>query len=121
MEFYQTINKKIQSDELQQAVKISDLPKYCASIYEVMHDDGDHGEISCVWGVFVIHREVIKHGVRFTMPGCPNAFAWTLTSENDNNEILFHLTTNRKQHEEEFVESIEEFVADWQVGLGELG
>ena len=120
MEFYCNINKSITAGDLQLSVTISDLPQYCESIYEVMHDDSDHGEVNCVWGVFVVHREIIKEGLRFTFPGCPNAFAWTVTSENNNTEIVLHLTTNRKEHEKEFVKSIEQFVDDWQVGLERL-
>lgn len=120
MEFYRTINKAIPSAGIQKQLKISDLSKYCDSIYEATYDDGDHGEISCVWGVFSIHREVIKHGLRFTMPGCPNALAWSITAENGKTEVLFYLTINRKEHEDEFVESIEQFVDDWAMGLATL-
>ena len=120
MEFYRHINKSTPSGDLQSVIKIADLPSYCASIYEVMHDDGDHGEVSCVWGVFSIHREVIKQGLRFTMPGCPNALAWTITAEKGNNDVLLHLTINRDEHDEEFIESIEQFVDDWQAGLSRL-
>ena len=117
MEFYRTATRPITTTELQSSITISELPKFCKSIYEVMHDDGDHGEINCIWGVFTVHREIIKDGLRFTLPGCPNAVAWTVTAEN-NNEILVHLTINRQQHDPDFVESIEEFVDEWQVGLG---
>ena len=99
---------------------IINLPIYCDSIYEVMLDDGDSGEINCIWGVFIVHREVIKAGVRFTMPDCPNALAWTITSEKEGAEILFHLTINRDEHEEEFLESIEEFVDEWVTGLARM-
>ena len=121
MEFYRAIKKPMSSGELQSAIKITDLPSYCASIYEVTHDDGDQGEISCVWGVFSIYREVIKHGLRFSMPGCPNALAWTITAEKGDNEILLHLTINREEHDEEFIESIVQFADDWQAGLSRLG
>jgi len=117
MEFYRTVNKPITTTDLQSSITISDLPKFCQSIYEVMHDDGDHGEINCIWGVFTVHREIIKDGLRFTLPGCPNAVAWTVTTES-NNEVVVHLTINKKQHDPDFIESIEEFVEDWQVGLG---
>lgn len=117
MEFYRHINKSITSGKLQSALTISDLPKYCASIYEVMHDDGDHGEINCVWGVFNVHREMIQDGVRFTLPGCPNAVAWTVTADKNTGEIVVHLTINKKQHDPDFIESIEEFVEGWKVGL----
>ena len=71
-------------------------------------------------GVFAINREEIKKGVRFTMPRCPNDLAWTLTSEKGGTEILFHLTINRAEHEEEFLESIEEFVDYWATSLARL-
>lgn len=120
MEFYRRVNNATYFDRLQSLLTIADLSGCCGSIYEVMHDDGDHGEINCIWGVFIIHREVIKKGVRFTMPGCPNALAWTITSENNDTEILFHLTINRDEHEQEFIESIEDFVDDWADALAEL-
>ena len=117
MEFYRNTNKKLTIVELQLLITISDLPRFCSSIYEVMHDDGDHGEINCLWGVFIVHREVIKDGLRFTLPGCPNAVAWTITVESSNDEIVVHLTINQKQHDPDFIESIEQFVNDWRTGL----
>jgi len=117
MEFYRAINKSIAVTDLQTLIMISDLPVVCASIYEVIHDDGEHGEINCIWGVFVVHREIIKDGLRFTLPDCPNAMAWTITTESSNNGIIVHLTINQKQHDPDFVESIEQFIDEWQVGL----
>lgn len=118
MEFYGTTNKDIATAELQSSITISELPKFCKSIYQVMHDDDDHGEINCVWGVFIVHREIINDGLRFTLPGCPNALAWTVTTENYN-EVVVHLTTNQKEQDQDFVESIEDFVDEWQMGLNE--
>lgn len=120
MEFYRNISKSIDSGNLQSVMTIADLTDYCDSIYEVMHDDFDHGEINCVWGVFIVHRELIKSGIRFSMPGCPNALAWTVTAEEEGAEVLFHLTINRDEHEEEFIESIEDFVDGWARGLALL-
>lgn len=120
MEFYRTINKSATADDLQVSIAISDLPKFCESIYEVVYDDGNHGEINCVWGVFIIHREIIKNGLRFTMPGCPNAFAWTVTAENNDNKIVLHMSTNQHEHEEEFVESLDQFADDWETGLNDV-
>ncbi len=117
MEFFCTVNKAVTPAELQSSMTISSLPTHCNSIYEVMHDDGDHGEINCIWGVFIVHREVIKDGLRFTLPGCPNALAWTVTAENNNSETVVHLTINKQQPDPDFAESIEEFVEDWRAGL----
>ena len=118
MEFYRRQNKIVTIADLQSLIVISNLSEFCKSIYEVMHDDGDHGEVNCLWGMFLVHREIIKDGLRFTLPGCPNALAWTITTENNNNEILVHLTTNQNQHDQDLIESIEQFIDDWQTGLG---
>jgi hypothetical protein len=117
MEFFCTVNKAVTPAELQSSMTIESLPTHCNSVYEVMHDNGDHGEINCIWGVFTVHREAIKDGLRFTLPGCPNALAWTVTAENNNSETVVHLTINKQQPDPDFAESIEEFVEDWRAGL----
>ena len=117
MEFYRATDRSIAVTDLQALIMITDLPRFCKSIYEVMHDDGDHGEINCLWGVFIVHREVIRDGLRFTLPGCPNAVAWTIATDSNNDEIVVHLTTNQTQQDPDFVESIEQFVDEWVAGL----
>ena len=108
-------------EKLQQALCISRLPEYCQSIYEVMHDDGDHGEVNCLWGVFVVHRELIKGGIRFTLPGCPNNLAWTVTTACSPKPELTDIHCTIRQPEPDadpdFRESIDEFMDDWEAGL----
>jgi hypothetical protein len=57
----------------------------------------------------------VRDGVRFTLPGCPNALAWTVTAEPEG--VLVHCTINRTEHDPDFIESIETFVEDWRTGL----
>ncbi|WP_212636870.1 hypothetical protein [Desulfacinum hydrothermale] len=78
--------------------------------------------IFCIWGRFVIHREKINGGVRFTMPECPNAFPWTVTTGFPPalDKIVVHGTLNRTEHDPDFVESMEEFFAHWKEGLESL-
>ena len=117
MEFYsELISTRVRAKDLQEILAIEALPGLCASIDEVLSDHGDRGEVYCVWGQFDIARELIRDGVRFTLPGCPNALAWTVTCEGEDS-IVIHCAINKRQHEPEFVESIECFVQDWANGL----
>ncbi len=73
MEFFAFASMSTDSAQLQEALTITRLPAFCASIDEVFTDHGDNGEIYCLWGPFVVNREPIRDGVRFSLPGCPNA------------------------------------------------
>jgi hypothetical protein len=85
----------------------------------IWRDDLDAGEIYCLWGQFEVRREPIRDGVRFTLPGCPNALAWTVTAESES--VLVHCTIKRTEHDPDFIESIETFIEDWQAGLERPG
>ena len=119
MEFFVSAAAPFSAAELQQQVRIDNLPQWCASIDKVLSQQGERGEIYCLWGQFRIHREMICHGVRFTLPGCPNAVQWTVTAEETEGrrEVRVHLTINRERHEPDFVESIEAFLEDWRQGI----
>ncbi|GAB0148205.1 hypothetical protein McPS_09450 [Marichromatium sp. PS1] len=64
-----------------------------------------------------MRRECLRGGVRFALPECPNALAWTLTETIDGGAVMIHCTIARHDPEPEFVESIETFVEDWRIGL----
>jgi hypothetical protein len=67
----------------------------------------------------VLRPEPIRDGVRFTLPGRPNALAWTVTAKSEG--VLVHCTISRTEHDPDFIESIETFVEDWQAGLDRPG
>lgn len=119
MEFYATARLPFTANELQRYLRIDNLPVWCASIETVLSHQGERGRIYCLWGEFAIHQEILRDGVRFTLPGCPNALQWTVTAEADTHpgQVVVHCTINRQQHAPEFVESLEQFVADWKAGL----
>lgn len=119
MEFFARLELPAGAEALQQRLEIGALPACCDSIYEVRRHDGEVGEINTIWGVFEVRRELIRGGVRFTLPGCPNAFAWTVTTglAPDPGAVVVHATINRQEHDPDFIESIETFVADWRRGL----
>ena len=123
MEFFAYSNRDIPEADLQSRLGIGDLPLLCASIDRVISVQGNFGEIYCLWGKFRIHREEILGGVRFSLPYCPNALAWTITRADPTdraNGCCVHCTINRGTHAPDFIESIEQFVRDWAAGLEAL-
>ena len=56
-------------------------------------------------------RSEIKGGIRFALLACPNALCWTITTgfPPEPESIVIHLTINRQQINQEFVEEIDEF------------
>jgi hypothetical protein len=119
MEFFATTSIPASAEDLQRRLTISALPRWCASVAKVLSDTGSRGEIYCVWGTFLTNREDIHGGVRFSLPGCPNAFQWTVTTGQAPNpqQTVIHATINRTEHDQDFIDSIRQFVADWKTGL----
>lgn len=119
MEFFATAIIPASAEGLQQRLTIRDLPHWCASIEEVPSDAESSGEIYSVWGAFHVRREALRQGVRFSLPGCPNALQWTVTtgSAPEPRHTVIHATINRAEHEPDFIDSIRQFVDDWKAGL----
>lgn len=119
MEFFATTIISSSAEELQRRLTIVDLPHWCASIEKVLSDAKSSGEIFCVWGTFLTNREVMRNGVRFSLPDCPNAFQWTVTTGHQPNpkHTYIHATINRVEQDQDFVDSLQKFVDDWKAGL----
>lgn len=119
MEFFATADIHVRAAKLQKNLCIGNLPRWCASIEQVLKNQGDRGSIYCLWGEFRVHRELIGGGVRFSLPTCPNGLQWTVTVENGApvGKASVHCTSNRREHALDFIESVERFVADWKAGL----
>lgn len=123
MEFFATPEIRASAAQLQARLSIPALTGFCASISQILRHPGDQGddsgEIYCLWGQFPIQRELLRDGVRFSLPTCPNALQWTITTDPAAPETntLIHLTINRQAIDADFAESIELFVEDWKKGL----
>lgn len=119
MEFFSIADVRTDQEALKRRLDIPSLPRWCASIDEVLSADGDGGEIYSVWGQFNIRREEINGGLRFTLPNCPNAFSWTVTTGHPPapEGVVVHCTINRTEHDEDFLETIRDFAEDWKAGL----
>lgn len=118
MEFFEEIETHTADPAtLKGRIRISSLPRFCRSIDSVISDRHDSGEIYSVWGQFRVSREEIRNGVRFAFVDCPHAFAWTVTCHENRKLLVVHCTIDDREADRDFVESIEEFVTDWGVGL----
>lgn len=121
MEFFEELERQgVDIEEIKDLLRISTLPIHCSSIDSVISENHNVGEIYCVWGQFKISREVIRNGVRFALLDCPHALAWTITYHEDRNMLVVHCTIDDREEDKEFIESIQEFVSDWGIGLGNV-
>lgn len=119
MEFLITAHVETQP-EIIQSLTMENLNQYCAEIETILHVHNEHSaDIYCLWGEFTIHRQVINGGVRFSMPQCPNALAWTITTgfAPAPEKIVIHATINCTEHDVDFIESIQDFMQAWKQGL----
>ena len=119
MEFFATAVIPATVPDLQRRLTIGDLPRWCASVEKVLNDEGASGEIFSVWGTFHVRREDLRQGVRFSLPDCPNALQCTVTTGHPPSpqHAAIHATINRTEHDQDFIESIRQFVEDWKSGL----
>jgi len=119
VEFFATSAIRASTADLQRRLTIDELPHWCASIEKVLSSEESSGEIFCVWGTFRTRREDLDYGVRFSLPDCPYALQWTVTTGHDPDpqHTYIHLTTNRSEHDQELVDSIVQFMDDWKTGL----
>jgi len=118
MEFFQKVySPNFDAKHLKNLLTLNSLPKLCASISEVAVHDDNNVDIYCVWGEFNVRREEIRYGVRFSLLNCPHALAWTITFNQENQNIIIHCTIDKTEQDSDFVESIHDFVEDWANGI----
>lgn len=119
MEFFEEANARLTASDIQN-LKLDCLDKLCSEIDKVISVDSvNSATIFCAWGEFIVERSLINGGVRFALPKCPNALAWTITTglEPRRDHVVIHCVINRKAHSQDFIDSIELFVNAWKMGL----
>jgi len=122
LEFFTIAGVKTTANAIQE-ITVADLDRYCSDIDQVLSVENDNvGTIYCIWGEFTVERQIIKGGLRFSLPDCPNALGWTITTGYDPapNKIVIHCTINRTVHDDIFIESIESFNNSWKSGIEQL-
>ena len=118
MEFFKIIDIQTNEQQIQEEIDIENLEKFCAGMF-VMKGNREEAKIGSVWGEFTLRRDLIKGGLRFSLLECPNAFTWTITTGYPpaRDKIVLHVTINRQQKQDHFIEEIHDFIQDWEDGL----
>lgn len=114
MEFFRIIKLKPQDKTIQDEITIENLEFISNEIFVIGDQNNTDADIGGIWGEFTLTRSLINGGVGFALIECPNALTWTITTgfPPDPDAIVIHLTINRQQQKESFIEEIEEFLND---------
>lgn len=114
MEFFRIIDISIAQDELTELLAFANLENLSNQIFPIAEPHNNRVDIGSLWGEFSLLREEINGGVRFALMECPNALSWTVTTgyEPAPEGVVIHLTINRKEINQEFLEEIEDFLND---------
>ena len=114
MEYFRFIKIKTQDTIIQNKLTIANLELMSNEIFVIGDQNKTEANIGGVWGEFTLTRTLIRGGLRFALVECPNALTWTITTgiNPDPDVIVVHLTINRQQQKESFIEEIEEFLDD---------
>lgn len=118
MEFFQIVDIHTTEKTIQEKLTLGNLEAFCESIFPL-----DENPEVCLtggmWGEFIVRRDLIMGGVRFSMLNCPNALAWTITTGYPpaREKVVVHLTINRERKQEQFVKEIHLFLEDLNNGI----
>ena len=114
MEFFRILKLKTLDATIQEELTIENLERMTNQIFVVGNQDKNEGNIGGIWGEFTLTRALIRGGLRFALLECPNALTWTITTglQPDPETVVVHLTINRQEQKESFIEEIEEFIDD---------
>ena len=119
MEFFKIVDVVTTESELQDSLSLEYLEGFSNQLFNLGKPTAKQSTIGGVWGEFTLSREKIKGGLRFALLECPNALCWTLTTgyPPDRDALVVHLTINRQQKKQEFLDEIEDFLEDHVVCL----
>lgn len=120
MEFFEYADILTTQEAIRNKVSIDTLPFFCEEIEEVAEPE-KLGKVIYFrhWGRFHLRREEVMGGVRFSVPDCPNALAWTVTTGYPPypEKIVLHATINRLEHDAEFIAATKALLATLKTGL----
>jgi len=114
MEFFRIINTHIDEQHIKNTCDFNSLELMSSQLFLLESLSNSIAKIGSLWGEFTLTRQEIKGGLRFSLLECPNALAWTITTgyKPAPNSVIVHLTINRTEKDQEFLEEIEEFLDD---------
>jgi hypothetical protein len=114
MEFFRTINSKTDENGIKKTLDFKHLELMSSQLFLLEPQSEYLAETGSLWGEFTLTRQEIKGGLRFSLLECPNALTWKITTgyEPAPESIIVHLTINRTEKDEEFLEEIKDFLDD---------
>jgi len=118
MEFFKIINIQTTEIQLHKLISFENFNLLNENLF-ILDYENNAVNIGSIWGEFSLNLNQIKGGVRFALVECPNALAWTITTgyAPAKEQIVLHLTINRMEIDQNFVDEINEFLEDWEQGL----
>ena len=120
MEFFRTVEVETNQTQIRERINFETIPDIYPDMV-VLGGEGNVFQIGSFWGEFMLQRDEIMGGIRFSMLDCPNAIAWTITTGYPpaRNKVVIHLTINRLEKPREFLSEINELLDGWVKGLEE--
>jgi hypothetical protein len=114
MEFFRTIDIRTDEQKIKKTLVFEGLELMSSELFLLEALNDSKAKIGSLWGEFTLARQDIKGGLRFSLLECPNALTWTITTgyEPAPDAIIIHLTINRIEKDQEFLEEIKEFLDD---------
>ena len=114
MEFFRTIDISTDEQKIKNTLVFEGLELMSSELILLEALNDSKAKIGSLWGEFTLARQDIKGGLRFSLLECPNALTWTITTgyEPAPEAIIIHLTINRMEKDQEFLEEINEFLDD---------
>lgn len=118
MEFFRIINIQTTEEQIQKGLSFKNFNSLNENLF-ILNYENNSVNIGGIWGEFTLKRDEIKGGVRFALAECPNALSWTTTTgyPPDKEQIVLHLTINRTEKDQDFIDEINDFLDDWEQGI----
>ena len=120
MEFFEFADVSSTPDGIRKQLILTSLPDFCDEI-ESVDEMEELGRVVYFlqWGRYHIRRDEVMGGVRFWVPDCPNALAWTVTTGYPPypGKIVLHATINRTTHDQEFIDATKALLSALKAGL----
>ncbi|NQU34306.1 MAG: hypothetical protein HQ521_13835 [Bacteroidetes bacterium] len=119
MEFFRIVEVGTTEESIKRLLKLDKIENMSNQLFQLAEASGREVSIGSIWGEFTLTCDLINGGLRFALVECPNALTWTITTgfAPAREAIVIHLTINRKQKQQQFIDEIEEFLDDQMLCL----